>query len=357
MFTREQITAFFYTTPHWQMSPDAEAANQHGKDWAVQMRLVRSDQGERMVNAWNIGISAACAYPRARGAALDLITDWVTWALFHDDNLGSIYHDPRRTAPIIEETVRVIHSAPSADGSPPPTGADRALKDVLRRAEEMMSPAWMRRFRHSLEGLQRGNFAKSVALALGRPLSLEEIFAIRRDDIGMLAPMMMIELFEGFELPETLAFSRPLRTMQDKLSEAIAIQNDVFSLARDRTDAESGHNADSALNTVLALEHLDSRPPEEALLAARALYHDRLDAFDQAEADFLHLCEILKTGPEDSRLIDHYLTDMQDLIPGTCHAHLAVARYLHDHPTDYVPASSELLPDHNHPLPTLRRMA
>lgn len=201
MFTsRRDVTEFFYVPNDWPVHPDVDQAQSHNLEWAAEMGLVRSSVTAGMNESWNIASTAACAYPRAHGEALTYITNWITWGFSLDDSLSSIWREPSRVAGVLDEALRVLHHDPSVRIPRPLRGSDRALADLIRRASAVMSATWMTRFRADMETMFRGFFAKSLALSSNRTLDIEEIMAIRLDDIAMRPPMNFIDMLEGFEI-------------------------------------------------------------------------------------------------------------------------------------------------------------
>ena len=61
------------------LSPDIEPAQRHSVDWAREMGLATTDSALRRLQAWNWGRLTGHCLPTARGADLDIATDWMTW--------------------------------------------------------------------------------------------------------------------------------------------------------------------------------------------------------------------------------------------------------------------------------------
>ncbi|MFE3068689.1 hypothetical protein [Streptomyces sp. NPDC059247] len=337
---RKALTDFFYAPLEWEASPDGEAADLHTSSWAEEMGLTRSPRTRRMLAAWHLGTSCGNTLPRARGEALNLVTDWVTWGFF-TDHLHSVFaKTPMRSAPIFDDLLRTLWADPFA---PVPNGThslSRALRSVMQRASQIMSEAWMARFRWETGEMLLAFFRKARTIAEAGVLDLDTLMDIRRDDLGMLPPMNVIEVSEGFEIPPLIAGTYEFRRMRDLANDSVIFQNDIFSLSRDRAD-----QADC--NTVLTLEQLHGRSTEEALAEVRGMYRDHLDAFALAKEKFMALCNGLGLGDNDLAHCAVFAADLEKVIPGTVHAHLAVVRYLAEGPAPFdPPAESELLTEY-----------
>ncbi|MFJ4184198.1 hypothetical protein [Kitasatospora sp. NPDC089509] len=338
----EQAAEFFYAPVRWGLSPDAEAADTHTLAWVQETGLVRSNENAQVFATWHIGSSVAAGYPRARGEALNLLSDWAAWALTLDDIFNRYTGDVAFVATILDDCLRVLHSDPAGSVPHPLRGANRALWDLLSRAAAVMSDEWMFRFRSSVGRYFQGLLGKHRLARIPRQVDPVTALAVRTDDIGMHMSADLIEYFEGFELPMVVTTLYGFSRIRTLLSELVVLQNDVFSLQRDRLAGDS----DSAFNVVTALAHHHNQGTEHALLETRALYRTRLTALESASGQFLDECHTIGLDSNSCGKAELYTVNLRDLVTGTFHAHLQVAArgYL-DHPPT-VPTVSELLPDY-----------
>lgn len=340
--SRDEVLDFFYAPADWDISPDSAAADVHTQHWAQEMGLVRSPAAAQRLESWHIATSAGCAFPRARGEALNWIGNWITQAFVFDDTFTSISGDVPRVAAIIDHALRILDS--DLD-SPPPLplwGATRALRDLLHRASTRMSEQWMWRFRHNMANVFRGHLSTHMAAAKARPLDVPTIMIFRRDDIGLKPPIDMIDLFEGFELPTIVSSTPSFRRARILLCELIVIQNDVCSLQRD-----SVHSTDGVTNIVFALERQHGSGLEHAVMQARQMYRDRLTEMSSAQKTFRTECMDLGLTGDFLANAELYMNDLCGLVHGTLYAHITVAARGYLDETNTVPEVSEVLDDYD----------
>jgi hypothetical protein len=345
----EQAMDFFHVPQPWTPSPDAEAADAHALAWAKETGLVRSQRTLDLVASWRIGDCVACSYPRARGKYLDFIADWVMWGLVFDDIFDYIVGEPRRVAEILARTRSILHADPHTAPPQPLLGADRALRDMLMRAAEMTSPQWMTQFRHNMDTFFRGVLDKSMAIAAPGPVDVPTALAIRRDDIGMKAPLDFIEMFEEFMLPPVATGLRSFRWLRVLVCDAVVIQNDICSFIRDNQK----DSPDSALSLIHALDRVHGQGKQHAVLHARQMYVDKLTELDTAGRRFIADCETIGLCPEAVANAQLYVRNAIDQVHGVVMAHVAAAARGYLNGTPSIPALSELLADYDPPLPSV----
>lgn len=341
--TVQEAADFFYAPAQWKTSPDSAATDKHTLAWGKETGLVRSDQTEEMLAAWQLGTSAGCGFPRARGRGLEFVADHIAWGLIFDDIFNTNSPDPAAAAVVLDDTFHVLHADTAGPAPHPLRGASRALWDLLTRAATTMSPVWMCRFRVSTGEYLRGVANKSLIAALAEPPNVANCLAVRRDDIGLSMYLDMIELYRGFEFPPIVTCASGYQQMRTLVNEAVAIQNDILSLFRDRENEDS----DTSLNIVAALERHHGKGTEHALGQARGLYHDRLTALDTAKKQFLRQCRSLGLDQHAMDRAELHAQDACDLVPGTFHAHITTATRGYLATPSALPSGSEMQRDYD----------
>ncbi|WP_328730725.1 hypothetical protein OHT20_00375 [Streptomyces caniferus] len=338
----EQALEFFYTPAVWEFDRDAaDAADAHVLTWAKDMELVRSQTTSTVVTSWNLGASAAATFPHARGRGLDLVTDWIAWALFTDDLLNRADTPLPFVASVVDETFRVLHADPRGPAPEPLRGASQGLWSLLTRVAAQMSDEWLGRCRADVGLFMRGIVNKFLLTASPEPPDVETALAVRADDIAISMFTNLVEYFEGFELPMLATATGSYVRLRRTLDEAAAIQNDVFSFYRDLKNPD----ADGVMNIVAALERRHGQGTEHALLQTRAMYRDRLTALASARDQFPGQCRALGLDDQTVQNAEVYANAVHDMVHGLCHAHFIVAARGYMDVQSLIPPRSELRPD------------
>lgn len=317
----EQLPAFFDAPADWPVNPDGPAASEQSLAWAKQTRMVNTPESVKLLHAWDFGAITGAAYPRARGEGLQFCTDWVTWAILFDDTFSAIIKDPAKVAALVRDTIEVL-CTPADQITRPLRGAERGLASLMDRLRQRMSTVWLARFQASTEHYFSGIVHKSLVASREEHIGLDLYLAIRSAEIGMLSSMDLIEVFEGFELPETVYGTQEMRRLRILVAEGTGLQNDVVSLAHDRKDWD--------LNVVPILEKTHSCSLEEALMRARELYRERIAAFKATSSQLFQQCAAMGLSATEQEHVRLVVADMEGLLPGMCHGCLICARYQQD---------------------------
>lgn len=317
----EQLAEFFDAPLDWPVNPDAAAANERAAQWARDTAMATSPQEAEFYRLSHFGEAVGVSYPRARGEGLQFAVDWTTYAFFADETLTALTDNPAHVAAVIDSSVEVL-CTPPGHLARPLRGAERGLADLVERAQRRMSPAWNCRFQRSVKDWWTGSLLKSLAVADGNKFTCDQCLHIRRFDIGMQPPIDMIELFEGIELPEAVHATDEMRRLRTIILEAIAIQNDVCSLPKERAQWD--------LNLILVLEQTHGLTTAQALQHAQQIYRARVSEFAEVKDRLSHQCKLMQFTPNQLDHVDLVVDDMHTLFSGVCHAHLVSARYLPD---------------------------
>ncbi|WNG52986.1 terpene synthase [Archangium minus] len=281
------------------------------------MGLATTDTALRYLEAWNWGRLTGHCLPTARGADLELATDWMTWGFLYDDQFaGPLGNQPARVARITENMIGVLYATSAA---PKEDACARGITDILQRLESKMSAAWMARFRDDLKWYFLGVLRMTTFRNRLSQIDTRTAFEIRRLDIGMGAVIDLIEVAEGFELPEALFGTTQIQTLRQCVIDIVIMQNDVFSLPKDRHQQE--------VNVVLAMERSENLTTAQALARTSALVDEKVQEFLAVKAGMPAFYETLGLGATDRARMDRYLHCLELMIHGCVYSHAECVRY------------------------------
>ncbi|WNG42528.1 terpene synthase [Archangium violaceum] len=281
------------------------------------MGLATTDTALRYLEAWNWGRLTGHCLPTARGADLELATDWMTWGFLYDDQFaGPLGNQPARVARITENMIGVLYATSAA---PKEDACARGITDILQRLSSKMSAAWMARFRDDLKWYFLGVLRMTTFRNRLSQIDTRTAFEIRRLDIGMGAVIDLIEVAEGFELPEALFGTTQIQTLRQCVIDIVIMQNDVFSLPKDRHQQE--------VNVVLAMERSENLTTAQALARTSALVDEKVQEVLAVKAGMPAFYETLGLGATDRARMDRYLHCLELMIHGCVYSHAECVRY------------------------------
>ncbi|OJH40050.1 terpene synthase family protein [Cystobacter ferrugineus] len=314
--TQRAAIEFNFPFPR-DLSPDIEQAQRHSLEWARQMGLATTDTAHRFLEKWNWGRLTGHCLPTARGANLDLATDWMTWGFLYDDQFaGPLGNQPDRVARITENMMGVLYGTSAA---PREDACARGITDILQRLSSKMSPAWMARFRDDLKWFFIGVLRMTTFRNRLSQIDTRTAFEIRRLDISMDAVIDLIEVAEGFEVPEVLFGTTQIQTLRQCVIDIVIIQNDVFSLPKDRHQQE--------VNVILAMERSENLTTAQALARVSSLLDETVQQFLSVKAGMPALYEVLGLGATDRARMDRYIHCLELMIHGCVYSHAECVRY------------------------------
>jgi avermitilol synthase len=299
------------------LSPDIEQAQRHSVEWAREMGLATSDSAIRRLQAWNWGRLTGHCLPTARGADLDLATDWMTWGFLYDDQFaGPLGNQPGQVLRITENMIDTLYSSLPEEQQ---NACTRGITDVLNRLSTKMSASWMARFRNHLKWFFIGVLRMSTFRNHLEQLDTRTAFDVRRLDVGMNAVVDLIEVAEGFEVPEAVYGTSQIQDLRQCVIDIVILQNDVFSLPKDRRQQE--------VNVVLAMERSENRTPEQALERISAMVDEKVQYFIDVKASLPALYHLLGLGADDRARLDRYVHCLELMIHGSVYSHAECVRY------------------------------
>ncbi|MFJ2863449.1 cytochrome P450 [Kitasatospora sp. NPDC087314] len=259
------------------------AALRHA-DWAVGRGLLAPAElpGYR---AYALHELIGHAFPRTRGADLDLLVDMLGWFTILDDRFdGPPGHRPAEARAVVDPLIAVLHGAaggrpdasgptglPTGDphGIPTPGPDGRLLaawRDLWERQTQGMSPQWCaraaREWQACLETFptEAGHRARGTVPALGLP----ETMRLRRHSSCLYPFTNILERVHGADAPAALHAEPALHRLRANTADAATLINDLYSLEREERQSAA------AFNTVLTLQRIRGCTRSRAVAAVRA---------------------------------------------------------------------------------------
>ncbi|WP_395292771.1 cytochrome P450 [Kitasatospora hibisci] len=205
------------------------------------------------------------AYPRARGAELELLIDVLGWFTLLDDRFdGPPGRRPAEARSLIEPLLAVPTGdrAPSAAPDDPPLL--RSWQELWQRQCARMSPAWRERSAVEWRACLETFLAESQHRAARTTPDLPETVRLRRHASCLYPFMNILERVEGAEAPARLHADPGLHTLRAHTADAATLINDLHSLEREERQPVA------AFNTVLTLQRVRGCTRRAAIRAVRA---------------------------------------------------------------------------------------
>ncbi|MEE1788382.1 cytochrome P450 [Streptomyces sp. SP17BM10] len=276
----------------------AAAAARHA-DWAVDRGLLTPAELPRY-QAYALPELIGHAYPRTRGADLDLLIDVLGWFTILDDRFdGAPGRRPAGARAIVDPLIAVL------DGAAPAAGDDlltAAWRELWHRQSESASPAWRARAAREWRACLATFPAEAEHRAHGTVprLGLAETMRLRRHGSCLYPFMNILERVHGADAPAALHAEPALHRLRAHTADAATLINDLYSLRREERQGAA------AFNTVLTLQRLRGCTRMRAVGAVRA----RVAQLRNESA--LLRRELLRRHPES----DWYLDGTRELVDG-----------------------------------------
>lgn len=219
----------WYTPVH----PEAEAAEEGTQAWLNAMRLL--DSPTVAAKFRHLGVARYGGWPlyHADAEALATVTRFLTLWIFYDDMLEGVGEAREALA------VAAIGGDPAferAAASP----YLQAFWDNAQRYRARMSERWSHRFAERFGGWLRSVREEAEMLATLRETGAHPAVAVyvacRRDSIGVLPTLLLVEYCCGEPLPEELQGHPVLAALERATCDMVLVQNDLVSIAKDARD-------------------------------------------------------------------------------------------------------------------------
>lgn len=296
--------------------PDAALAESSTLAWTERFGLTADPAVRCRLRATRSARLAGRVGPRATRQGLLLNTDWQSWLFLFDDAFCDESEAGSRAAVVSGLVAQVLTVLES--GQEPPRAAEQvkpflaALADLRARLALLATPGQLARFTSEVTAYLLALTWEAAHRETADPADLTEYRVMRRHSGAVPTCLALIDVINGFELPERLRRLTMLGELDDAVSDITSWANDILSYPKELQ--RSTH--------VLSLPAVLAR--ERGLSAARALdeaarlYDGRLRTYQELESPLRALGE---------PLIDRYLADLRSWIAGNLAWSYETGRY------------------------------
>lgn len=307
----------------FQINPHSAEANAHLNAWVREMGLIRGERAREHFERAEFGWFAACVYPSADAADLELVCDWFALMFLYDDQLddGVVGRDPKRVNEINLSLLTVLTSAPSSARSVAagtPAGESPivlGLADLWHRMDGRADDDWRRRFiKHVAQGALAAQW-ESQNRKNGLVPEPATYIEQRRHTGAIYVCMDLIDIVERLEFPEALYAKVEFQRTLQAACDVVCWTNDLYSLEKELAFNEY-HN----LVCILERAHRLERPQAIARVAAM---------IDAETHHFLELeAALLAAFPDQHEGLVRYLAGMRSWMRGNLDWSRSTRRYL-----------------------------
>ncbi|GAA4024280.1 terpene synthase family protein [Allokutzneria multivorans] len=322
----------FYVPYPARINPHLERTRRHSAAWAERMGMLdsRTPDGGLVWTAEQLakmdyGLMCAYTHPDCDGDVLDVITDWYVWVFFFDDHFLEEFKYSRDVKGGQKYLARLekFMTLPGEVAPEVTNPAEAGLKDLWERTVPSMTVEWRKRFITSTHNLMVESIWETKNIELGRIANPIEYIQMRRRVGGAPWSANLVEYAVGAEVPDKVAFSRPLEVLRDTFSDAVHLRNDLFSYQREVE--EEGENS----NAVLVFERFLGNTTQESAEMVNDLLTSRLRQFENtALVEVPALAAQHGLLPHEQLAIGAYVKGLQDWQSGGHEWHARSSRYM-----------------------------
>ncbi len=260
--TKTPATPLDHATPPRPAHELRAAADRHA-DWTVRHGLLTPSElpGYR---AYALHELIGHAFPRARGAELDLLVDMLGWFTILDDRFdGTPGRCPTEARAVVDPLIAVL------DGRQSPSD-DQLLSSwqgLWERQTASMSPTWRvraaREWRACLATFPAEADHRARGTVPAHGLGLADTMRLRRHGSCLYPFMNILERVHGSDAPAALHAEPALHRLRANTADAATLINDLYSLEREERQTAA------AFNTVLTLQRARGCTRSRAVRAVR----------------------------------------------------------------------------------------
>lgn len=231
-----------------RLNPHLDGCRERVPVWAEAMGLLDPSHEAASDQRWSraaferadFPLFTAYAHPDASAAELDLVCCWYVLMWFVDDQLQAAYElDPWSLRRGVDRFMSFMPVLPSPVPVPE-NAAERAALDLWAKTAPAMTPVWRERYTRAFRKFGEGHRWFDLAVR-GEP-DLFDFVELRREVGGGMMMTCLLEHDAGVEIPPAVYDSRPFKALLDTFRDAIDLQNDIVSYAREVSLGEGEFN-------------------------------------------------------------------------------------------------------------------
>jgi hypothetical protein len=296
-----------------QISPYAQAIQEHTLAWATRFRLISGAAAVDRFLSSRFSSATARNFPRADLEDLELLNDWTVWIFLWDDQFddASTAISPDELETILDSYQTILVARGARPGSGP---AAEALRDLCDRTFPRMPSQWRDRFvTHFVQWLDSYTWAVGNRQR-GKVPTPDVYMENRRSNGAVYVEIDLIDLSEHVTLPETLRTSRPFETMHRITNDVVCWTNDIYSLEKELARGDLN-------NLVIVLKEAESMTLQEAVDRVSEMIAAQVRLFEETES-------CLPTfGPELDNDIRRHIGGLRSWMRGNLDWSARTARY------------------------------
>ncbi len=318
----------FYMPFPVRVNENLEAARAHSLAWMRSMGVLDAPGlgiwTEESVKSADLALFTALTHPGATPSELDLLTDWYTWGIVHDDYVLEVFKRSRDFAGAKAYTDRLVQFLP-ADGLTMPVPlnpSERGLADVWTRTAPAVPADPRRRFAGAVAECIRAGMWEVSNRMQNRVPELVDYVTMRRITLGAGLFPDMINYTSGATVPDAVLHSRPISRLQAAAGDWAGWSNDVTSYQLEVEFEDEVHNG------IIALQRFADCGLPRAVGVVNDLLTARLREFEHiCDTELPALADELELSADDRAALDGHVRAWQDWIAGWLEWHLRTGRY------------------------------
>lgn len=304
------------------MSPWADEAESHVRDWVRSFGLVRSDRAKERFDKTAAGALAARVYASAVSPfKLILGAEWIGWLFLLDDQLdeGDVGRNPAATRAFLRPLAESLHDG-LADGSPVGSPLRGSLRDIRRRVMSVMPTSWREIFNNHVAEYMKGCEWEAANRAQGRVPGLAE-FPSQRRTAGAIWPSLdLLEFVTDGPLPDRVRSEPVFAELCRAAADVVCWTDDVMTVDKERARGD-------VHNLVIVLEHETGCTADSAVVRAEQRIDSRLGDFIEYECRLAKILSLADADAAARRAAELYLAGLRNWMRGHLEWGISTIRY------------------------------
>ncbi|MBD1811968.1 hypothetical protein NDA07_06970 [Microcoleus vaginatus DQ-U2] len=298
------------------INPHCDAAYQRTLNWVRSFNLVTDESVYRSLLAGKFNILAAHAYPYASLEDLEIVTDFMFWIFFVDDEFekAGISKQLEILEPSHARLVEIMKK--EAELTDIDTPAVRAWGDIMQKLHHFpyATSEWVLRFTKNMEDYFQGIRWEALNNSQGITPDVAT-FIKMRTSISAVCPFIdLILIMDRIALPHEVIKHPMVKRLELAANNIISWSNDIFSFDK---ETRAGNNFN--LVTVLRQEYQISL--QEAFDRAAELHNAEVRLFIDMSA------QLPSFGTEIDATLERYLLGLRSWIRGSLDWYVKTGRY------------------------------
>lgn len=325
----------FYMPWPARVNPNLDAARTHSKVWAREMGILDTPKADNTPAIWDENdfdkhdYALFCSYihPEASSPELNLMTDWNVWGFYVDDYFVQVFMQSNEKNYVGAKKYldqMLLFMPVNLNSIPIPNNpTERGLADVWLRTASTKSEAWRCRIIESTRSLFEACIWELENMSQQRLANPIEYIAVRRQVGGALWSADLVEHVMSIEIPERIAYTRPMQVLKDTFADGVHLRNDIFSYEREVIKEKQVTNA------VLVFERFLDVDTQRAANLVNDLITSRVHRFEHIVlTELAAIFQEYALDPMEQASVFTYIRGLQDFQAGAHEWHIQTGRYM-----------------------------